>query len=199
MTKQRALKICVLFFILVFMGQGNQSVLAQSSRFRGTGQKADQTSTQTLKELSKGFTSSDRNLSHYAVVFVIIAILIAGLVYLDWLYHQRRKGGFDNPQLLLRELCAAHQLTKLEQSLLNDIAVEYDLDDALPLFVEPQHFARALKEKRYAGQRKSILYLLEKFFDIRSETDARLGAAPPEPAKTETTFDTTLILPHQQD
>ncbi len=151
-------------------------VQGQSQEYRGKGPKADPETAQTLKErFSREFDPSEKStgLPYYLTAFVILGLLVAGLVYGDRKYRQFQKDGYENPAMLFRELCAAHQLTKLERGLLKDIAQELDLEDALPLFIDPKFFFSALEEPRFAESRKAIKYLLGKFFDIHSETDPR--------------------------
>ncbi len=181
---------CVLCQVQVY-GQGS----------RGSGPKADQNATQALRDVSRSFQASTENragATYYVVALALLGILIAGLVYLDARYRRFQKEGYDNPEMLFRELCTAHQLTKLERGLLKDIASELSLENALPLFADPKYFLHALTESYFAESRKTIKYLLGKFFDIHSEKDPRfklqadesLGAAD---------WNTTMIYPAQRD
>jgi hypothetical protein len=213
MNSARYVFTIALYFLLL---QGTLNDFGYAQVYRGTGPKADQLTSQSLKEsFGQGFNPSarGRGMTYYLVILSILGLLTAALIYLDKRYRQFQKDGYDNPEMLFRELCVAQQLTKVERALLKDIALELDLENSLPLFVDPQLFVRALTEPRFIEQRKTIKYLLGKFFDIHSEMSPRFLALSEEgqnhsessetvPSDAESSeevgVNTTLIYPARQ-
>lgn len=131
--------------------------------------KADEETTQALRQgMGKGFMTgfSDGNLYLYLGFFVILFTVIVGLVYYDANYRQHHSN-LENPWIVFRELCKAHQLTWTEAKFLKKLAVELDLDDPLPLFIEPRYFVGALENKALESSKPTIQYLLKKFFGIK--------------------------------
>lgn len=205
MNGRNLLTIGILLAFLVPCGtreNGRGSAAAQGTTrtardSKPTGPKADEESARALNEgLARGFNPSSKisTLPYFIVTFLVLGVLVAVLVYADRKYRQYQKEGYENPNLLFRELCGAHQLTKLERSLLRDIARELDLEDALPLFIDPKYFFQALEEPEFADSRRAIKYLLGKLFDLRPDTDPRLSDSAPH-SGSETVSDSTLIYP----
>ena len=60
-------------------------------------------------------------------------------------------------------------MTRSERRFLRVLADELDLDDPLPLFIEPSYFTTSLENEHLTAHRKTILYMLKKLYDIRLE------------------------------
>lgn len=130
--------------------------------------KADDNTTQTLKQMmGRDFNSKmyGGNLYFFIVFFMLLFAAVVGLVYYDTNYRQNRSN-LENPWLVFQELCKAHQLTRTERKFLKQLAQILQLDDPLPLFIEPKYLVGALENKNCAADRSSIEYFLRKLFDI---------------------------------
>lgn len=115
-----------------------------------------------------GPTSLRTNLV-YVAFFLVLFVIVAGLIYYDMKYRQRLQKAHDDPDMLFRELCIAHELTKAEKRFLRDFAGENGLKNPLSLFIEPKYFEQALERDDFASAQSTIEYLLEKLFDLTPE------------------------------
>lgn len=162
-----------------------ESVSAQSERRRvfdvdrstpsKPRQAADEELARSLKRgLGRGFGSNSfRTNLAYIVFFLFLFLVVGGLIYYDMKYRQRLQKVHEDPDMLFRELCAAHELTKVENRFLRDFAKENRLRNPLPLFIEPKYFERALKRENDDATRSTLEYLLEKLFDLTPEDTAQ--------------------------
>lgn len=134
--------------------------------------KADEEITRTLRDaMGRDFGPNSLRTNFYFVIFFFfLAVVVGSLVYYDIHYRQRFRSSFEDPGLLFHELCEAHELTRSEKRFLKNFADRLDLDDPLPLFVEPEHFSSALKNKHFDADRSTIAYFLEKLFDLEPKT-----------------------------
>ncbi|MDR0871819.1 MAG: hypothetical protein LBN39_13635 [Planctomycetaceae bacterium] len=132
--------------------------------------KADQSKKQVLQTMmSEEFSPTFGDTRTYLLVFgflLIVALFIIAVYNIDARYRDMFKPGYENPPALFREVCAAHQLTLSERHFLKRFAEEADLDNPLPLFIEPQHFLSALQDARFDASKEMLWYFLVKLFDI---------------------------------
>lgn len=133
---------------------------------------------------------------YYLAFLLFLGILIGVLIHYDLRRRSREKTGYDNSKLLFRELCAAHQLTAVERRFLRDFAEDNDLEDPLPLFIEPHYFYDALDGRRYDDFSRMLRYLLVKLFDIKVAQETKAtdsGLKGPKSADKHT--ETTIYVP----
>ena len=135
--------------------------------------------TKPLRDVSDAFTSGSGSPWIFLVFFIFLVALAIGLVYLD--IHLRRQGkpAIDNPRYLFTELVRVHELTRVEKQFLENFADESELEDPLPLFVEPEYFLSALDDNRFRKSYEMIASLLKKLFDIEHGS-LRLSKKPQE-------------------
>lgn len=130
---------------------------------------------------------------YYVIFLIFLGGLIGVLAYYDFNRRKSEKSGFDNSPHLFRELCAAHHLTAVERRFLRDFAEDNDLEDPLPLFIEPRYFYDALDERRHDDFSRMLRYMLVKLFDIKvvqetKATDSGLRSSKSADKHTETTI-----------
>lgn len=136
--------------------------------------RTDDETNETLRQaLGKGFGKhlSSGSLLLYLGFFAVLFALIFSLVYYDSNY-RRYHSSLENPWIVFRELCKAHQLTRAEARFLKKISEDFKLDDPLPLFIEPRYFIGALENKTLESSKPMIQYLMKKFFEIEPGQEA---------------------------
>jgi len=153
-------------------------------------QKSDAILTQGLR---REFSSGSQGVWFVFVFLILLFALVGGLIYFDIFIRRRHKAGFDNPRYLFTELVRAHGLTRVERQFLMDFAGKLDLEDSLPLFIEPKYFLAALDDDRFRASHGMIEYLLKKLFDIDP------GNFVPSKKPPESTGTTTIIYPSVDD
>ena len=159
--------------------------------------KADEATKERLNQaFQEEFTTGMgdlRSYLYYAVFLIFLGALTGVLVYYDMNRRRAEMEGFDNPKRLFRELCAVHRLTAAERKFLRDFAEDADLEDPLPLFIEPRYFYDALDRPEHTASRQMIRYLLVKLFDIKLAKEKRTIGNKPFDKHLETTI---LVPPH---
>ncbi|MDR3232751.1 MAG: hypothetical protein LBT46_03650 [Planctomycetaceae bacterium] len=105
-------------------------------------------------------------LTYYGIFFTVLGCFIAGIFYWKFLLQKRAVQSLNNPVFLIKELNAAHQLTRDEISLMQKVSDFKTLPDALTLFVEPEYLLNALEDNAFAPSRHLISPLLHKLFGI---------------------------------
>lgn len=207
----RILGLCVLVTVLFLPSPGDGDVYAQgrnvfdvrksssspaSSRPKSDDATRDRLNQAFQKEFTTGFGEAGTYL-YYLVFLVFLGVLIGVLVYYD--IHRRRseQPGFDNPKYLFRELCAAHHLTAVERRFLRDFAEELDLEDPLPLFIEPRYFYDALNDHGHGFSVQMIRYLLVKLFDIKLAKEKKADPGHKGPKSADQHSQTTIYVPSQ--
>ncbi|MDR1052844.1 MAG: hypothetical protein LBL39_01605, partial [Planctomycetaceae bacterium] len=106
---------------------------------------------------------------YLAAVIGLIALIVLGVLLERYLMY-RMKMTADSPSALFIELCAAHQLTRMERLLVERVAELADIDDPLPVFVEPKYLADAIDNLNFRNSRQMIEYLLTKLFESKAES-----------------------------
>ncbi|MDR1270739.1 MAG: hypothetical protein LBK82_14580 [Planctomycetaceae bacterium] len=110
--------------------------------------------------------------SYYYLLFISVLILTIALFYLLYKYYwERHTFSLDDPWNLFRELCTAHELTRLERQLLRHIAEERHWSNPLQIFIEPLHLKSALDLKRFEKSQSLIESLLEKLFNVEIKNE----------------------------
>ena len=137
-------------------------------------------------ETSRHF-SSRQGAWLFLTFFGFLLILAVGLVFADLFLRRRSKTGIDNPRYLFTELARAHELTRIERQFLTDFADESNLEDPLPLFVEPKYFLSALDDDRFRTSHGMIESMLRKLFNIGTE-------GPASPTMPQTYSGATTII-----
>jgi hypothetical protein len=113
--------------------------------------------------------TDDMLFGYLAAVIGFIALIVLALVFERyWTY--RLKIVADSPAALFVELCAAHQLTRMERSLIERVAEAADVSDPLPIFIEPRYLQDATENSKFKEVKQIIEYLLTKLFESKSES-----------------------------
>ena len=174
-----------LVIVLASMGVG-EPLCAQSP---------DQKVAPSIAELREGMGNAFRTGANgtwiFVIFFLFLIVLTVGLIYFDIYIRQRNKAGIDNPHYLFTELVRAHDLNRVEKHFLSDFADESDLEDPLPLFIEPEYFLAALDDDRFRESHRMIAYLLKKLFNIE-HADFQM---PKTPQKQTYSGATTIFRP----
>ncbi len=158
--------------------------------------KADAETRQRLTQSFRQEFSNDGNTYVYAVVLLLFLVaLIGGLVYFDYWQRQKSKSDLDDPKMLFRELCAAHRLTAAEKKFLRDFAEDMNLEDPLPLFIEPNYYVHALRDPLFERSGQIIAYLLNKFFDVTLTPEMPSSFAKSAQCADTEHVDTTILIP----
>lgn len=197
--------VCIFVFVVCF---ATLDSLAQSQPGRnvferkksdapsqpGSGKRIDDATRQRMRQLGQEFSSSTprhQNNYYFAIFFVFLFAVTGGLIYFDYRYRQRMRHGFDDAWALFRELCREHGMTRTERHFLKLVADELELDDPLPLFIEPQHLMKALENEHLAEHRKTTRYMLRKLFEIRLEQEPFRDG---ESSGTQSSIDATTVI-----
>ncbi len=180
-------------------GVGTQSVWAQQGGGRNIFEKstssessppnADEAIRQRFSEISENF-GSNFSVVYYIAFFVFLAAVVGILVYYDLMVRRKNGPDYDNPRVLFRELCATHRFTAAEKRFLKNLAEDLDLEDPLPLFIEPSYFVQALEDARFDASGQMLRYLLGKLFDIKVA-----AATQKHVPSTDQHSDTTVLVP----
>jgi len=144
-------------------------VVGEPLRAQSSGSRASSPVAKPLEGISESFRETSQGTWVFLVFFLFLIVLTVGLVYFDVHFRQRKKAGIDNPHYLFTELVRVHELNRIEKRFLTDFADESNLDDPLPLFIEPEYFRSALDDDRFRESHRMISYLLKKLFDIEHE------------------------------
>ncbi|GHT25417.1 hypothetical protein FACS18942_00170 [Planctomycetales bacterium] len=96
---------------------------------------------------------------------ILLFLFLGGLIYYETIFIKQR-GDLENPWVVFKELCKAHQLNRSDRLVLQRAADELDLDDPLPLFIEPRFLKSLLENKDFQTDRLTVLKLLHQFFGI---------------------------------
>jgi hypothetical protein len=75
-----------------------------------------------------------------------VALAVVGFHLWNVSRKSRDRGETASPEDLMAELCKAHELSRIEQTLLMKIARDQQLAQPAALFIDPQPFARAVDE-----------------------------------------------------
>lgn len=158
----------------IFAQQGERVNIWDTKRNTGPSTprpKADEERARILREaLGRDFgPNSFRTNLYYIVFFMILAAVVGALIYYDVHYRRRFQSAYEDPDLLFKELCKAHELTRSERRFLRNFADRLDLDDPLPLFIEPNHFLAVMDDRDFTEFRPTIRYFLGKLFDLKTE------------------------------
>ncbi|MDR1485225.1 MAG: hypothetical protein LBT09_10435 [Planctomycetaceae bacterium] len=106
---------------------------------------------------------------YLAAVIGFIALIVLALL-LERYFVYRMKTVADSPAALFVELCAAHQLTRMERNLLERVAESADMNDPLPVFMEPKYLQEAIDNRKFKDLQQMIEYLLTKLFENKSDS-----------------------------
>lgn len=133
--------------------------------------KTDEAITNTLREAFQQDFGPNSVQTYFVFLgfFLILGGVVIVLVRYDVKHRRRFRSAYEDPDFLFRELCAVHGLTKAERRFLRNLADDLELDDPLPLFIEPKHFLRATDAEKYQTHKSMLHYFLEKLFDFESE------------------------------
>ena len=121
-----------------------------------------------LRGASEHFNSGSRRTSEAITIFLLLlllCLLISGLIYYDAVYLKQQKN-LENPWVVFKELCKAHQLRRREKLFLQRAADGLGLDDPLPLFIEPKFLMSLLENNDFKEDRMEVMKLLHMFFGI---------------------------------
>ncbi|MDR2345976.1 MAG: hypothetical protein LBE18_07910 [Planctomycetaceae bacterium] len=139
-----------------------------ASRTKGTTRPEVSTISRSLRDIR--YDNDNETLFGYIPVVIGFLTLIAVAVIFERYLVYRMKITADSPTALFIELCAAHQLTRMERSLIERVAEAADINDPLPIFIEPKYLQNAIDNPIFRSLRQSIEYLLAKLFETKSET-----------------------------
>jgi hypothetical protein len=111
-----------------------------------------------------GSYRSHRGASQYLLLLAAIAAVVLAIVGLYlWNTHRKPRASREesSPEDLLAELCNAHELSRLEQSLITNLARSFELAQPALLFVDPWPFDRAAETadpdaSRYRALRQKL-------------------------------------------
>ncbi len=172
-------RVLLVFGLFLFLLPPMLSVISEPLRAQTSPSKVDRQNSEFWKETSRQFTtrSDSQGTLFFFGFFVFLLALTGGLIYFDYYYRKRSQAIIDNPAYLFAELVRAHELTRAEKRFLTDFANGFDLEDPLPLFIEPKYFLAALDDNRYAETHKTIEYLLKKLFDISRTEEPSFDAS----------------------
>ena len=162
---------------------------------RQSGDRTPSERRELLNSFRQGFNAGSqktgtKSISLYVGIFILVAVT-GGLIAWSFYRRHQSKTAVDSPRYLFTELARVHELTWVERQFLLNFADESDLEDPLPLFIEPQYFLSALDNDRYQESHRTIAYLLKKLFDIE-RGDFRVST--PSPKRTHSVA-TTILLP----
>jgi hypothetical protein len=96
----------------------------------------------------------------------LVALVIAALYFWNTLYKTRTGSGAASSKDLFFELCNAHELNRLERTLLEQLAAIYELPQPGVLFLDPWTLEQAAaapgaEAPRYAALRQKLFGMLE--------------------------------------
>lgn len=165
--------LCAQDRINIFDSKNNPSSISSQ-------RKADEAARQRLQEaMSDEFSPTLGDPQTYLMFFgffILIVLLVVVVYSFNLRYRETLRPDYNDPNALFRELCSAHQLTMRERWFLKKFADDAELENPLPLFIEPQHFLGALQETDFDAHQEKIRYFLAKLFDIHGETqEAPIG------------------------
>ena len=195
MNRQGTLIIGLLFAL--FLTTTAESLHAQSlwdgTVSRSSGHKVEPDTYDVVRGIGEQFSNRSQWGQTVGVLACILLLLVlaASLAVLDGYWRRRNKAIIDNPRYLFTELVRAHELTRIERQFLINFANEKNLEDPLPLFIEPQYFQSALDDDQFSESYPMIDYLLKKLFDIE---DGRFGLDGKVAERTSPVFGTTTIF-----
>ena len=121
------------------------------------------------KEFSPDAERTNQAFLYYGSFFVVLAIIVAGLVYWQIWRRNRAEWALNDPMALIKELNYVHQLSDQEKRLMQEISDRNALPTPLKLFVEPKFLLEALENDLHISDRSSVRQLLSKLFDIAFE------------------------------
>jgi hypothetical protein len=129
---------------------------------------------QMAQSLEKVFYDGDvqrksRIILYYGVFFLGLGLLIVGVAYWQFRIRRHTELAVSDPNYLVKELNAAHQLTRDEIGIMRKIAEENALPNVLDLFVEPKLLLDILDNGRYKPYRPVVRVLLDKLFGIETK------------------------------
>ncbi|MDR1479677.1 MAG: hypothetical protein LBJ00_12150 [Planctomycetaceae bacterium] len=147
----------------------NSSRIEQYNRpAKGTQRPEINSMSQSMKNM-KYENDNETLFGYLAAVIGFIALIVLGVLFERYLVY-RMKVTADSPAALFVELCSAHQLTRMERNLVERVAEAADINDPLPIFVEPQYLLDAIENVNFRNYRQMIEYLLTKLFESKSES-----------------------------
>ncbi|MDR2762281.1 MAG: hypothetical protein LBB88_06720 [Planctomycetaceae bacterium] len=106
---------------------------------------------------------------YLTAVIGFIALIAVAVIFERYLAY-RMKTTADSPSALFIELCAGHQLTRMERNLIEQVAKNADINDPLPIFIEPKYLINAINKQVFQNSQQAIEYLLAKLFESKSES-----------------------------
>jgi hypothetical protein len=106
---------------------------------------------------------------YFTFVIGIIALIILAVLFERYLMY-RVKLTADSPAALFVELCAAHQLTRMERHLIERVAEVADISDPLPVFMEPKYLTDAMENENFQDVKQIIEYLSIKLFESKLDS-----------------------------
>jgi len=140
---------------LLLVGQADR-LQSMGNRFRGR---------------SAEFNSDDLVTGLILVAAVALAVFILARLRA----RQEKRGTYNNPWALFRELCKAHQLDRASCRLLRELARSQRLDQPARLFLEPERYEPSQLSPQLAKQVEALRELRDRLIgsdEPRSEADA---------------------------
>ncbi|MDR1923834.1 MAG: hypothetical protein LBQ66_05630, partial [Planctomycetaceae bacterium] len=113
---------------------------------------------------------SETLFAYLATIIGLIALIVIAVLFERYMRY-RMDTTADSPAALFMELCLAHRLTRMERNLIERVAEASDIDNPLPVFLDPQYLAKSSNDNKFITSRQNIEYLLGKLFDNKSESD----------------------------
>ena len=155
---------------------------------------------QIFENINDTFSAKPSAKDHQFGEFFLLLIAGAVLIFVIWLayqfYVQRKQNSSpDTAWGLYKKLCQVHNLSLKERYVIRTVCRWNELDDPLPLFVEPNFFKQVLADatmQRYHPVVHSILDKLFGHWHELSQHAGPLGSRPPEDSQDDNTSD------HQQ-
>ena len=106
---------------------------------------------------------------YYILLFGVLTVLIAGLVYWQRLRREQMEWALSNPMALVGELSFVHKLSEQEKKLMLEVSNRNALPSPLQLFVEPKFLLEAWEDDSFVSVQPVVRRLLSKLFDIVTE------------------------------
>jgi hypothetical protein len=132
------------------------------------------TGREIIDGINKHFTANPKPPVPYwfpVTITVFASLLIIWVIYQICSYFQKIDA--DNPWSLYKQLCKVHHLNFIEKRVIHKLLQENQLNDPLPIFVEPEYLKKAIDDDSLKNDRMVVQILLDKLFqpEIRQQAN----------------------------
>ena len=123
--------------------------------------------------------SAKSSKDHQFGEFFLLLFAGAVLIFITWLAYQfyvQRKQSVspDSAWALYKKLCQVHNLSLKERSVIRKVRRWNELEDPLPLFIEPNYFKQILADEKMIRFHLVVQELLKKLFSPEQEMSQEL-------------------------